>query len=56
MTADDPIIFPDSPEAALDAIEVFNTAMKNAPPLSWSPGKFALDLSYEDQTTEGFDE
>lgn len=31
----------DLPQTIIDAIEIFNKAIKNEPPVSWSPGKFA---------------
>lgn len=31
------------PDCLIDAIKAFNTAIDKSPPLSWSPGKFALD-------------
>lgn len=33
------------PDCLLLAIETFNAAIATAPPLSWSPGKFALDTT-----------
>ncbi len=33
------------PDCLIGAIEAFNAAINKAPPLSWSPGKWALDTS-----------
>ena len=33
------------PDSLYDAIDAFNAAVEKAGPLSWSPGKFALDLT-----------
>lgn len=37
----------ESPVELLDAIEAFNKALEALPPLSWSPGKFALEIGSE---------